>query len=103
MHGLNQKTVDAICAVLEKAGRVEAAVLYGSRAMGTYRNGSDIDLTLKGAHLDLTTLQRIEIDLDDLMLPYKIDVSLFNDIQNTELLAHIERVGQVFYQRKDSA
>jgi len=100
MHGLHQKTIDALHTVLEKEDGVEAAVLYGSRAMGTYRNGSDIDLTLLGATLDLTTLQRIENNLDDLMLPYKIDLSLFKDIQNTELLAHIERVGWVLYQRK---
>jgi predicted nucleotidyltransferase len=41
MHGLHQKTIDALHTVLEKEDGVEAAVLYGSRAMGTYRNGSD--------------------------------------------------------------
>jgi predicted nucleotidyltransferase len=51
-------------------------VLYGSRAKGNYRPGSDIDLTLLGESLNLTELQKIELELDDLMLPYKID--LFN-------------------------
>ncbi len=47
--------------------------------------------------MDLTILFKIENELDDLLLPYKIDLSVFSDIENPELLGHIERVGKVFY------
>lgn len=97
MYGLKPHTIAAIQGVLSKHPEVESAVIYGSRATNTYRNGSDIDLTLNGEKLDLTLLQRIENELDDLFLPYKIDLSLHRQISNPELLNHIARVGKVFF------
>jgi uncharacterized protein len=78
---------------------VEKAILYGSRAKGSYKNGSDIDLTLHvGADLTLTVIYRILDDLDELLLPYTIDLSIFNDIGDPEVIEHIQRVGVTFYQ-----
>ncbi len=70
-----------------------------SRALGTFRPGSDIDLTLKGSlsHRDLLAL---ESELDELMLPYKIDLSLFHQIDNARLVQHIEQVGRVLYEMR---
>lgn len=96
-HGLSQATVDGITAVLAKHANIEQAILYGSRAMGTYRPNSDIDLCLVGPQLSLTELLAIETELDDLLLPYRIDLSLQHSIDNPELLAHIRRVGVAFY------
>lgn len=97
MYGLKPDTIKCITSVFEKEPAVEKVILYGSRAKGNYRQGSDIDLTLEGENLDLTILQRMENDIDDLMLPYKLDLSLLKHIRNTELLDHIEQVGKVFY------
>lgn len=97
IFGLKIATIQAIQDVFKKYPTVEKAILYGSRAKGNYRPGSDIDLTLVGKQLNLTTLQKIENELDDLLLPYKIDLSLHKQIQNKELLDHIERVGKVFF------
>lgn len=97
MYGLKPHTINAIRSIFEKYADVEKAILYGSRAKGNYRTGSDIDITLEGKDLDLTTLQKIETDLDDLLLPYKIDLSLLRQIQNAALMAHIKRVGMEFY------
>ena len=72
---------------------------YASLAMGTFRNGSDIDLTLFGEQLDLTLLRLIEDKLDELFLPYKIDLSLHDHINNSELKKHIEAVGKVIYSK----
>lgn len=76
---------------------VEEVVLYGSRAMGNFRNGSDIDITLKGVGLNLHVLNGISLVLDDLMLPYTFDISIYDHIDNEELISHIERKGVVFY------
>ncbi len=76
-HGLAPETLDRIKAALAHFPEVEKAVLYGSRAKGNYRRGSDIDLTLLGTGLDHQLLARLDDALDDLMLPYKIDVSVF--------------------------
>jgi predicted nucleotidyltransferase len=84
---------------LARYPQVELAVLYGSRAIGRHRPASDIDLTLVGRDLDASTLAGIEADLDDLLLPWMIDLSSFSDLNHPPLLVHIERVGQVFYRR----
>jgi predicted nucleotidyltransferase len=96
-YGLSSQTIQAIQDVLAKFPQVEKAILYGSRAKGNYRTGSDIDLTLSGKDLNTALLLRIETELDDLLLPYTIDLSLFRHIENPDLLAHIDRVGVNFY------
>lgn len=100
MYGLQAHTIEAIQGVLAQYPQVEKVILYGSRAKGNYRNGSDIDLTLFGNSLDLNVLQKIEIALDDLLLPYTIDLSIFHQIQNPELINHIRRVGMVFFEKE---
>jgi len=96
--GLSAKTIDKIHSVFSRYPNIEQAILYGSRAKGTFRNGSDIDLTLRGDTLTHRELSRIENELDDLLLPYKIDLSLFRQIDNPNLIEHIGRVGVVFYE-----
>jgi predicted nucleotidyltransferase len=98
--GLPNATIAAIRAVLARFPGVEKAVIYGSRAKGTHRDGSDIDLTLFGDHLTATTLGEIDEALDDLLLPYRFDLSLFAPIDHAPLREHIERVGAMFYERR---
>lgn len=95
--GLKPDTISRINSVLAAHPDIEQAVLYGSRAKGNYRAGSDIDLCLKGEALTLTQLLKIENELDDLLLPYKIDLSLHHALDNPELIDHIRRAGVVFY------
>ncbi len=95
--GLSKTALDAINAVFATHHGIAEAVIYGSRAMGTYRDGSDIDLTLKGA-IDNGELTVIEMELDKLDLPWMMDVSLYDDLDNPELIEHIDRVGKTFYQ-----
>ena len=99
--GLKAHTISAISKVFAQHPEIEQAVLYGSRAKGTYRHGSDIDLTLLGDALSYTQLNRIETEIDDLLLPYTVDLSLHTQIECADLLSHIQRVGQVFYQRDE--
>jgi predicted nucleotidyltransferase len=94
--GLKQNTIESISSVFEKYPQIEKVVIYGSRAKGNYRNGSDIDLTCIGQNLDLKSLHAIENELDDLLLPYSIDLSIFHHISNNDLIEHIERVGKFF-------
>lgn len=95
--GLDAEDIERICNVFVRYPAVVEVYIYGSRALGTQRSGSDIDLTLKGDNLDLKTLNRISNELDDLLLPYMFDLSLFAQIENDALREHIERVGRVFY------
>ena len=92
--GLSPRTLGMLRAVLGQHPGIQRAVVYGSRAKGNFRPGSDIDLTLDAPELTLSDLIRIDSELDDLMLPYTIDLSLLQHISNPELLKHIERVGK---------
>jgi uncharacterized protein len=98
--GLTEPTMEKIDGVLARHPQVEKAVLYGSRAKGNYKNGSDIDLTLFGAELSFDDLLKLMGELDDLLLPYMIDLSLFTSLTHPELIDHIRRVGVVFYEKK---
>lgn len=97
--GLKQKHIDAINECFALYPSILQVILYGSRAKGNYRDGSDIDLTIIDDNLSRSDLLQLESKLDDLHLPYKIDLSLKRQISNSELLLHIERVGQVFYDK----
>ncbi len=99
MYGLKKKHIIAINSVFGKHTKIKQAILYGSRAKGNYRNGSDIDLTLKGEALAISQLFKIEMELDDLLLPYKIDLSIYHKIENSDLVEHIKRVGITFYEK----
>ena len=98
-YGLSESTIQKICAVLSRHPRVEKAILYGSRAKGNYKNGSDIDLTLHGAELTLNLIYRILDDLDELLLPYTIDLSAFKNIGDPDVIEHIQCVGVTFYDK----
>jgi predicted nucleotidyltransferase len=99
-YGLSAEAIAKIRSVFSKYEKVQRAVLYGSRAKGNYRQGSDIDLTLEGPELTTADLLRIEGELDELLLPYKIDLSLFSQIENPDLRDHIERIGKVFFAKR---
>ncbi|MBI5877284.1 MAG: nucleotidyltransferase domain-containing protein [Chloroflexi bacterium] len=97
-YGLKETTILKVCALLTRFPQVDKAVLYGSRAKGNYKGGSDIDLTLcGGADLTLRVLYRIMDELDDLLLPYTIDLSIYTNISDPDLIEHIQRVGMTFY------
>lgn len=98
-YGLKPDTVFRIKGILAAHPEIEQAILYGSRAKGNYHAASDIDLCLVGKALTLTQLLRIENELDDLLLPFKIDLSLFHTLDNPELVDHVRRVGVLLYQR----
>ncbi len=98
--GLTEIEIKKIQQVFRLNLNVDKAILYGSRAKGNFKPTSDIDFTLIGLNLNLTTLNKIENELDDLLLPYKIDVSIHHHISNIELLQHIDRVGIPFYQKQ---
>ena len=98
-HGLPAATVARIHEVLARHPEVERVILYGSRAKGNFKPGSDIDLTLVGDKLDPTIIARIDDELDDLLLPYRFDLAIFARITHSDLLDHIRRVGVAFYEK----
>ena len=99
MYGLKEEVISKLKLIFSKYENIEKVIIYGSRAMGNYRNGSDIDLCFFGENLSLDTLYKVEEDIEDLLLPYLFDMSIYSHIDNEGLIDHINRVGVGFYKR----
>jgi predicted nucleotidyltransferase len=93
--GLSATALAQICAALAQLPQVVQGVVYRSRAKGNFKPGSDIDLTLRGEGLTLSLFGDIDPALDDLLLPYEIDLSIYDQLRHAELVAHVDRVGRV--------
>ncbi len=100
--GLKDETIRKIREVFACYPDVERVLLYGSRAKGNFKPGSDIDLTMFGKTLTMRHLRDIAEALDNRLLPYTIDLSIFAQLEHRELREHIERVGQLFYSKPGS-
>ena len=96
-YGLSDKTIQAIRGVFEQHPQVQKVILYGSRARGDFRNGSDIDLALLGEDFDLSVQFRIANEQDDLLLPYMIDLILLEQVNDPDLRERVEEEGVVFW------
>jgi predicted nucleotidyltransferase len=99
MYGLPPSAIEKINAVFKENNNIEKVILYGSRSKGNYKNGSDIDLTILG-NVSFNDLLRLDTRLDDLLLPWMIDLSIFSQIKNPALIDHINRVGKIFFAKK---
>ena len=97
--GLACEDIEKIRTTLAQYPLVEKAILYGSRAKGNYRASSDIDITLVGRALHYHDLLAIAGGLDELLLPYTFDLSLYHQIDSEGLKDHIKCVGKPLYIR----
>jgi len=91
--GIAPEHLEKIRRIFRSYPQIEQVILFGSRAKGTHREGSDVDLALKGKALDSRLLTRIALDYDALYLPWKLDVILYDTIENPDLKDHVDRVG----------
>ncbi|MGJ7579667.1 nucleotidyltransferase domain-containing protein [Variovorax sp. RHLX14] len=96
--GLSGASLRALRTVLSAHREVVRADIYGSRAVGRFRTGSDIDMTLRGELLTMNDLLLIDREIDELDLPYKIDLSLYSQIEDPALRDHIDRIGRPLYE-----
>ena len=99
-YGLKDIELAKLNEVFAANERIERVVLYGSRAKGNYKPFSDVDITLEGAKLTHTDLNRISLAIDDLLLPYQFDISIFHTLNNEALIDHIRRMGITVYEKK---
>lgn len=91
--GIPPEVTARILALLVEQEPIQRVVLYGSRALGRQRSGSDIDLCLEAPEMDLAELLVLGAQLDDLLLPWRIDLQLRHLIRHPGLLEHIDRAG----------
>lgn len=98
-HGLSDSTVKLIVDCFSSFPHLQKVKLYGSRAMGTYRNGSDIDLAVWFDNEDLRQSNHLKMKLEELPTPYKFDVTDYPLLDHTELKDHIDRIGKTIYKK----
>jgi len=92
-YGIDQSDFKRLIDVISSNNKVSEAILFGSRAKENYKNYSDVDIALKTNDLTFDELLDIKVMLEDLMLPYYIDVLDYDKIKNQNLKDHINRVG----------
>ena len=97
-YGLTNTDLQKLTMLFARNRKIERVILYGSRAKGIYKPFSDIDITLIGEGLTRSDVNRLASDIDDLLLPYQFDISIFASLKNKELIEHIKRVGIGIYQ-----
>ena len=98
--GLKQTDLNAVIYILEKYSDIESAVIFGSRAKGNYKNGSDVDIAVKGKSLNFDLINQISYLLnEESLMPYKFDILNYHTIDNQDLLEHIDRAGIEFYSK----
>jgi len=95
--GLNQEVLNYLCTIFSDQPAIEKAIIYGSRAKGTHRPYSDVDITLTGQNVNLGVLNKVSHQIDELDLPWMFDISLMSKISNPDLLDHINRAGLEIY------
>lgn len=97
--GLSENIINEIIFVLSKYNKIECALIFGSRAKGNFSNGSDIDIAVKANLLSFDEFISIQTELDQLELIYKIDFIDYDKINEPALKEHIDRVGEIFYEK----
>ena len=98
--GLRVSDIEIVLSILREFPNVKEAIIFGSRAKGTQKNGSDLDIAIKGEELNLEIVSTISYRLnEETILPYKIDILDYKSIHNPELTDHINRIGVSIYKR----
>lgn len=99
MYGMTEEELNLLCSLFARQKEIEQVILYGSRAKGTHKPFSDVDITLLGVGLSRSHLNRLMADIDESSLPYSFDISILSKITNPDLMEQIEKTGVVLYQR----
>lgn len=99
MFGLKQEDINYIQTIIGRFPEVEKAVIFGSRAKGNYKKGSDIDIALYGNNLSRISSKIHDLLEEETFMPYFFDVIEYADLSNPALKEHIDRVGKVIFER----
>lgn len=100
IYGLNDRDIKTIHDIFNQYPEILLVHIFGSRAKGTSKPGSDIDLAIMNKEINSNTLLKLNNDFEESSLPYKVDLVDFNLLTNQDFIDHIVRVGTIFYQRE---
>jgi predicted nucleotidyltransferase len=98
--GLRENDLKLIIYIISQYPSIDEAIIFGSRAKNNYRNGSDVNIALKGVEITYGLINKISYILnEETLLPYKFDILNYHEIKTIELIDHIDRVGISIYQK----
>ena len=101
MFGLLDRDIKYIIKALEQHDEIEKAIIFGSRAMGNYKKGSDVDIAIIGENVNRSIIYNLEDCLNEVYpLPYFFDIIQYNAITNENLINHIDNEGKILYTKK---
>ena len=101
MYGLLDRDLKFILEAISKYPEIEEVIIFGSRAIGNYKKGSDIDLALKGEKVSGKVVRRLSDDLEEeYPLPYFFDIVSYNDISDENFKQHIDNVGNSIWKKR---
>lgn len=99
--GIYEKSYSLLINAISEYPQIEKAIIFGSRAMGNYKKGSDIDIAIVGSRINYEITAQLNAELNEqLPIPYFIDVVNFNTINNDELKQHILKEGKACYEKE---
>ncbi len=98
--GLKSKHREILESIFSDFKEVEKVLVFGSRAKETYHERSDLDLVICNSEMTYQRLGQLISAINESDFPYLVDIQLHENINNPELIAHISRVGKVFYQKE---
>ena len=99
--GISEKSFKKIIDTLTKFPEIRKAIIFGSRALGNAKAGSDIDIALEGEKITDEIVRKVKVILNEREnIPYFVDVVNLNTIKNDELREHINKFGKDFFVRK---
>lgn len=95
-YGLPEEHIKIILDYIAKYSKIEEAVLFGSRALGTYKPGSDVDIALKGNAVDSFLAAHLKSEIEEeTCLPYFFDFVAYSKLSHKDLIRHIDKYGVV--------
>lgn len=98
--GLKTQDLEFIIKTILKFPEIEKAAIFGSRAKGNHKPGSDIDIAIFGENVSFTTISKLHAILEEESpMPYFFDVFDYIHSDNKELKAHVDRVGITIYEK----
>lgn len=102
--GLKDSDLEYIIENIKKISEIKKAVIFGSRAKGNYKLGSDIDIAIYGEEITFDIISKVHSQLEDESpMPYLFDIVDFTHLNHKELREHIEKVGKVIYESEKTA
>ena len=101
-YGLKKRDIDNITKALRQIPEVEKAIIFGSRAKGNHKLGSDVDLAIKGKNINYSVVSSLSYLLnEEYALPYFFDVVHYEKLTESNIIEHIDRVGEIIYDKSD--